>query len=131
MRGERRAEVLRLHGEGKSYREIMKLTGLKSPSAVQHYVVGIHNHRLDKKNQCVGCGKRFVEGVVEIEKLRELVGVQGTNGNWNYDPYMQGMYNGMECMLACLEGSEPNYKKAPAEWLCEDRPTPKSVVEAL
>jgi hypothetical protein len=63
--------------------------------------------------------KEFHDGSTQIDKLRELVVTQGTNGTWNYDPYMQGMYNGMELMLAVLEDREPQYKKAPAEWLVD------------
>lgn len=54
-----------------------------------------------------------------IEQLRELVNVQGKSGNWNYDPYMHGMYNGMELALATLENREPTYKEAPKMWICD------------
>lgn len=54
-----------------------------------------------------------------IEKMNDLIKVQGTDGTWNHDPYMQGMYNGMELMLAIAEGREPNYKSAPDQWLCD------------
>lgn len=53
------------------------------------------------------------------DRMREMVEVQGRDGNWNYDPYMHGMYNGMECMLATLEGREPLYRVKPDVWLCE------------
>jgi hypothetical protein len=55
----------------------------------------------------------------ELEHLREMVKVQGYDGNWNYDPYMHGMYNGMEYMLAMLEDREPVYRTRPDVWLCE------------
>ena len=55
----------------------------------------------------------------EIKELQELVKVQGMNGTWNYDPYMQGMFNGMELMLAVLEDREPQFRSAPPRWLCE------------
>jgi hypothetical protein len=48
-----------------------------------------------------------------IEKLRNLVAVQGFDGNWNYDHYMRGMFNGMELALSVLEGREPQYRDAP------------------
>ena len=51
-----------------------------------------------------------------LEGMRECVKVQGYDGNWNYDPYMQGMYNGMELMLAIVEGHQPEYKEASEEW---------------
>ena len=55
----------------------------------------------------------------ELEQLREMVKVQGYNGNWNYDPYMLGMYNGMEFMLSMLENRGPVFKTKPDVWLCE------------
>lgn len=51
-----------------------------------------------------------------IERLRDLVNVQGQSGNWNYDEYMHGMYNGMELMLATAEDREPIFKEKPEEW---------------
>lgn len=52
-----------------------------------------------------------------IAQLEELVKIQCSNGNWNYDPYMHGMANGMILCLAMLKGCEPAYLEAPAEWL--------------
>lgn len=54
----------------------------------------------------------------EIQQLEELIKVQTSNGNWNYDPYMHGMANGMILSLAILKGEEPVYLDAPNEWIC-------------
>ena len=59
---------------------------------------------------CKQCPKPLV-------KLKEMLEVQGRNGTWNYDPYFHGMYNGMEVMLAVLEGREPVFREAPKKWL--------------
>jgi len=50
-------------------------------------------------------------------KMKELLEVQGRDGNWNLDPYMQGMYNGMELMVALAERRDPVFRKAPENWL--------------
>jgi hypothetical protein len=50
-------------------------------------------------------------------KMKELLKVQGRDGNWNLDPYMQGMYNGMELIVALAEGRDPAFRKAPENWL--------------
>lgn len=55
-----------------------------------------------------------------IEALREQVKTQCSNGNWNYDPYMHGMANGLICALATIEGKEPEYLKPPKKWLCDN-----------
>jgi len=57
-----------------------------------------------------------MENIKKIRhRMRELTNVQGGIGNWNYDNYMLGMYNGMELMLSIAEGREPVYKE------CEDK----------
>lgn len=71
------------------------------------------------------------EGNNELTKLRELVEIQGRNGNWNYDQYMRGMYNGMELMLAVLEDREPKYRHAPDRYLYDirDKRNPELLTE--
>jgi len=64
----------------------------------------------------------------QIEDIKYVINIQGDNGNWNYDPYMHGMYNGMELIFAIMEGRDPEYKDAPDEWLC-DKPTSEHKTE--
>ena len=52
-----------------------------------------------------------------IPKMREMLEVQGSDGNWNYDSYMHGMYNGMEYIIAMVESREPVFREAPKKWL--------------
>lgn len=61
-----------------------------------------------------------------LQALRNMTQVQCTDGNWNFDPYMHGMANGMIFALSLFEAGEPKYLDAPAEWL-KDRPTPEVV----
>jgi hypothetical protein len=56
-----------------------------------------------------------------IESVRHMRNVQGYDGNWNYDPYMQGLYNGLEFALSLLEVRQPEFKDAPATWLGDSR----------
>lgn len=53
----------------------------------------------------------------EIDLVREMRDVQGADGNWNFDPYMQGLYNGLEFALSLLEKREPIFRDAPEKWL--------------
>ena len=55
----------------------------------------------------------------KIKTLREMVKIQGYNGNWNYDPYMHGLYNGLEFALSIMEKREPQFKDAPEKWLVD------------
>lgn len=56
-----------------------------------------------------------------IADLEDIVKVQCANGNWNYDPYMQGMANGMLLSLnvATDDPREPLFKEAPEVWLAD------------
>lgn len=52
-----------------------------------------------------------------IAGLQELADVRCAHGNWNYDPYMHGMANGLILALATLKGEEVKYLDAPEQWL--------------
>ena len=54
-----------------------------------------------------------------LESLKDALKIQGQDGNWNYNPYMHGMYNGIEYSLAIIESREPIYRNAPSEWLID------------
>lgn len=59
---------------------------------------------------------KLTEEKTPAEKVRELRDIQGREGNWDYDPYMQGMYNGLEVALCVLEDRDPEFKSAPKKW---------------
>lgn len=56
-----------------------------------------------------------------IKKLKEMIDVQCSNGNWNYDPYMHGMANGMIFCEALMTGEDPEFLEAPKVWLHDKR----------
>ncbi len=49
----------------------------------------------------------------QLENLRKCHEIQGAKGNWDFDNYMCGMFNGMELMLAIVENREPDFRQAP------------------
>lgn len=51
-----------------------------------------------------------------IQDLRAVHEAQGRAGNWDHDPYMQGLYNGLELALAMFEGRAPEFKESPEVW---------------
>ena len=55
----------------------------------------------------------------ELDRLRDLLVVQGYSGNWNYTEYMWGMYNGLELALATMENREPVFKDKPKKFMNE------------
>jgi len=55
----------------------------------------------------------------QVKCLKDLLELQGSNGNWNYDPYMMGMYNGLELALSVMENREPVYRDKPERWIAD------------
>lgn len=53
-------------------------------------------------------GAMFPERAAE---LHELLEIQAREGNWNADPYMNGLYNGLELAVATLEGRAPVFRR--------------------
>lgn len=56
-----------------------------------------------------------------INELQELLNIQCSNGNWNYDAYMHGLANGLILAEHTITGKdgEVDYKVAPEQWLCD------------
>ena len=47
---------------------------------------------------------------LSLKCANEMLEIQGRDGNYNYDSYMLGMYNGMEYIISLFEHREPNYR---------------------
>ena len=69
-----------------------------------------------------------------LEDLKEMTGVQCSDGNWNYSSYMHGMANGMIYALHLMRGADgtPEYIEVPEghTWLV-DIPVPENMPEAV
>ena len=73
--------------------------------------------------------EKIIEDVLKerLEKLNEMVDIQCSDGNWNYDPYMFGMANGMIFSVNIIENDLDNpytgqkskrpFLDAPSRWL--------------
>jgi len=51
-----------------------------------------------------------------ISVLKDLIEIQCRQGNWDYDPYMHGMANGMILSLSVIADSNPIFLDAPKVW---------------
>ena len=56
--------------------------------------------------------KRSLED--KLEDANNILSIQ--KDSYDYDPYMHGMYNGMELMLSIFEEREPKFLDAPETW---------------
>ena len=58
--------------------------------------------------------------MLHLETLEDMIKVQCSHGNWNFDPYMHGMANGLILARAVLTDTEPEFLKAPDQWLIDN-----------
>ena len=63
------------------------------------------------ENKDINCGI--------LKTAKDLLAVQGADGNWNHDPYMHGLYNGMEFIISLYENRTPIFRDAPEK--CVDK----------
>ena len=52
-----------------------------------------------------------------VESLNDLIKVQCADGNWNYDPYMHGMANGLLLAMSLFNNKPCEFLDAPEEWI--------------
>jgi len=69
-------------------------------------------YKLDEKIKSVFCKKNNYEK--KIEEGYKMLSIQ--KDSCDYDPYMLGMYNGMEFMLSLIDSREVNYMSVPKVW---------------
>ena len=66
----------------------------------------------------------------DVDNIRDILKIQCSDGNWNHDPYMHGLANGMIMIMAMIEGEEPVFLQAPEEWI-GDKPESDSPPETI
>ena len=49
----------------------------------------------------------------QLESIDNCLSIQGEHGNWDYDEYMRGMFNGIEVIDSIIDSREPNFKESP------------------
>jgi len=68
-----------------------------------------------------GLGKVDPSSKIEVGEVLnafdDLLKVQCSSGNWNYEPYMHGMANGMILMRSVVSGEDAKFLEAPDHWL--------------
>lgn len=62
-----------------------------------------------------------------IKRIEEMIEIQSRSGNYDYDPYMHGMANGMIYIHSILTDKNPKYLSAPSKWL-KDNETEKNII---
>ena len=68
-----------------------------------------HNESVDIRKENQELKKQLEEWKHHLKCSKEMLDIQGQKGNYDYDEYMLGLYNGMEHIIALFETREPNY----------------------
>lgn len=92
-----------------------------NPQVGGYYVVYKDGYKSFSPAEAFESGYAKITKAEKIEKMRDLVKTQCQPGNWNCNPYMFGMANGMILMMAMIDGVEPKYLDKPDTFL-DDMP---------
>lgn len=60
--------------------------------------------------------KRDLE--TKLYEARCCLELQGQSGNWDYDNYMHGLYNGMEMIMSTMEERGAEFRDSPERFRC-------------
>ena len=85
--------------------------------------------RLKEKNQELK--KQVEEWEHHLKCSKEMLGIQGQKGNYDYDEYMLGLYNGMEYIIALFETREPNFISGKDVEFTKNKTQQKEFIEYL
>lgn len=52
----------------------------------------------------------------DLDRLNKTIANVGEDGVWNYDPYMQGLANGLILARSIMTGEHAAFFQPPKEW---------------
>ena len=81
----------------------------------------------EKENQELK--KQLEEWGHHLKCSKEMLDIQGQKGNYDYDEYMLGLYNGMEYIIALFETREPNFINGKEVKFLSEKKTKKKKVD--
>jgi len=63
--------------------------------------------------------ENLIASVIEekLKNLKNIKDIQCSDGNWNVDPYMHGMANGIILSESIFTEEDPKFLEAPERWL--------------
>ena len=75
--------------------------------------------------------KQLEEWNHHLKCAKEMLDLQGQSGNYNYDSYMLGLYNGMEYIISLFETREPIYKEGKDIEFLRDKNQQKEFIDYM
>lgn len=91
--------------------------------------LNINPLKIQQENQELKKQLKEYEHHLKISK--EMLDLQGQDGNYNYDNYMLGLYNGMEYIMSLFEAREPIFKDGKNIKFLNDKNQQKDFIEWL
>ena len=85
--------------------------------------------KLEKENKELK--KQLEEWEHHLKCSKEMLDIQGQKGNYDYDSYMLGIYNGMEYIIALFETREPIFKSGKDIEFISDKTQQKEFIEYM
>jgi hypothetical protein len=68
-------------------------------------------------NNNIGGGAMKITNINKrMSNLQDIINIQCSHGNWNYDPYMQGLANGLIMAKSIFTDETPEFMEAPKVW---------------
>lgn len=65
----------------------------------------------------------------QIKNLQDMIKVQCSPGNFDCNPYMHGLANGLLLAMSCFTDEEPKFLAAPVKWLDDQQLDELKVIE--
>lgn len=56
-----------------------------------------------------------------LNEVKDVLKLAGQDGNWNFDSYNNGLFNGIELARTIMEGGEPQYRQLHKAKFMEDK----------
>ena len=75
--------------------------------------------------------KQLEEWKHHLKCSKEMLDIQGQKGNYDYNEYMLGLYNGMEYIIALFETREPIFKSGKDIEFISDKTQQKEFIEYM
>jgi hypothetical protein len=79
-------------------------------------VKALGKHHADVMRDEIERLRAIVSGA-PLKRLQDLINTQCSDGNWNYDPYMHGLANGLLLAKSCFTDEEPKFLSSPEKWI--------------
>lgn len=69
-------------------------------------------------------------GTTPLDHIDDFINIQSRHGNWDWDPYMFGLLNGLILAKSTITNEDPVFNDTPEKWVSADRPSALELARA-